>query len=168
MSHGECWLGFLTLFSPLTYVGHRSCVFEFTKKKLQVAVWQVASGGELFPSNVCTNIFVNPNANFSEQLMVVSFRKWIEFSCGHNFFELILLKSFAQFYFNSICAYPAQFCMLVKNHIRLNLQPQKQGPNCSYVIRMNKIKSTLIPDREIYENTLKNLWIVVWDRYTTN
>jgi len=57
--------------------------------------------------------------------MVVSFRKWIEFSCGHNFFELILLKSFAQFYFNAICAYPAQFCMLVKNHTRLSLQLKK-------------------------------------------
>jgi hypothetical protein len=75
----------------------------------------------------------------------------------HNFFQLIQLKLLAQYSFNAIYAYPAQFCILVKNHIRLNLQPQKQGSNCSYVIRMNKIKITLISVREIYENTLKNL-----------
>ena len=153
MSHGECWLGFLTLFSPLTYVGHRSCVFTFAKKKLQVAVWQVASWGEIFPTNVWINIFVNPKANFSEQLMVVSFRKWIEFSCGHNFFELILLKSFAQFYFNSICAYPAQFCMLVKNHIRLSLQLIKARFKLL-------IRDTNEQDKNHTDFWLRNLWKV--------
>ena len=40
-------------------------------------------------------------------------------------FELIQLKLLAQFSFNAIYAYPAQFCTLVKNQIRLSLQLKK-------------------------------------------
>jgi hypothetical protein len=84
------------------------------------------------------------------------FLNWYSWNYWHNFLLMLYMLTLHN------------FARLSKIKYDSACSSKKQSSNCSYVIRMNKIKITLISDREIYENTLKNLWIVVWDRYTTN